>query len=394
MSVVAILGILFSVVVHAALPMDRMPSAGVYLNSEGSPLLPLLKNAKKSIDIEIYTMSDPTVRALIRQALARRVKVRIIKDPKPLGEKCDLFDETKYFTEGKKEGDAGAPDASDVDCADQQKLVGDVRKAGGRFEPFERSALCPKGDNCFQHGKIALVDGAAMVSTGNFDTTNLCIAENKPARCNRDFSAVFTDSSIYSTLQRLFEADLKGVSYDVSDLIPPGMDGVLTVSPKSMNPILDFIDSARESIQLQAQYLKVPEMNAALIAAANRGVKVSLTVASVCAFGRPRDSEAKTISAIYSAFDKAKISTRMFNASNQINGKPGYMHAKVMVVDGERAWIGSENGSTQSLTKNREYGVIFDEADWVKSMEKVIAADHQSPDSETWRESLDCAKDF
>ena len=83
----------------------------------------------------------------------------------------------------------------------------------------------------------------------------------------------------------------------------------------------------------------------------------------------------------------------MFNASNLINGKKGYLHAKTIIVDGQRAWVGSENGSTQSLTENREYGLIFDQPEWVNTVKRVADSDHKSPDAETWQQSLTCLKD-
>ncbi|MGK5085697.1 hypothetical protein WDW37_20605 [Bdellovibrionota bacterium FG-1] len=70
----AFLGILRSGWTYAAPPMNLPPAPGVYVNSLGSPLLPLLNNAKKSVDIEIYTMGDTTVLGFIRAALSRRVK--------------------------------------------------------------------------------------------------------------------------------------------------------------------------------------------------------------------------------------------------------------------------------------------------------------------------------
>src|SRR5208283_1682371 len=114
----------------------------------------------------------------------------------------------------------------------------------------------------------------------------------------------------------------------------------------------NFIDSANTSIDIETQYLKDPDLNEAIVRAAKKGVKVNVTVASVCAFGKPSTSEAAATQRIYSAFDEAGISTSMFNSSNKINGKKGYLHAKTMIVDGNRAWMGSENGSSESLTQN------------------------------------------
>ena len=210
MMFINLISILFSLTLATAaahLPSlataTRLPNSGAYLNSEGSPLFPLLENAKSSIDIEIYTMKSTTVRNLIRKALARSVQVRIIQEPDPVGEKCKVF------------GDATATSADlsaeAIDCADEQKLVNDVRKAGGAYVPFAKSTLCGQdAAHCLQHGKIAVIDGLAMVSTGNFDATNLCLAKENPAKCDRDFSLVLDDQQITNSLERIFEADLAG----------------------------------------------------------------------------------------------------------------------------------------------------------------------------------------
>jgi cardiolipin synthase len=42
-----------------------------------------------------------------------------------------------------------------------------------------------------------------------------------------------------------------------------------------------------------------------------------------------------------------------------------YIHAKMFLVDGQRAFVGSVNVSDNSLNNNRELGIIFDQADAV-----------------------------
>jgi cardiolipin synthase len=374
----------------AEVPFTAAPAEGAYVNEEGGPLLPLLAGAKSKIDIEIYTITDKTVRDLLRSALARGVKVRIVKEPNPFGVKCDVFGNSLSIES------SGTP-ATD-DCADQQKLVTDVRAAGGSYVPFDKKILCPngggeKGTGCFQHGKIALIDGRALLSTGNFDSTNLCIASEKPRSCDRDYSLVIDDRTVIDTLEKIFEADLVSARYDVKSLIPASLSDRLTVSPISLPPILAFIATARSTLEVETQYLKDPQLNAAIAAAAQRGVKVNVTVASACSFGHPSDSEAKEFTDVYSAFDSAGVSTSMFSSASKVNGHPGYVHAKVIVVDGKRAWVGSENGSTESLTQNREYGLIVDDSASVRTILTQASADHVSTGAETWQDSLNCVKD-
>ena len=311
------------------------------------------------------------------------MKIRIVKEPKPLGETCDTF----------------GTSSADADCADQQKLVKDVKDAGGSFVPYNKQALCPNGGgaggtSCYEHGKIAIAnDSIALMSTGNFDSTNLCQESGTEKTCNRDFSLIINDATIVKSLENIFTRDLAGQSYNVAQEIDPSLKDTLTVSPISLTPIVDFINTAKQSIEVEAQYLNEPDINAALIDRAKKGVKVSITTASVCAFGKPNPSETLKTTTSYQTFDAAGISSAMFNASNKVNGHNGYMHAKVIVVDGIRAWLGSENGSTTSLTQNREYGLIFDTPASVKKILTVAQADHTSPDSETWEQSLNCEKD-
>jgi phosphatidylserine/phosphatidylglycerophosphate/cardiolipin synthase-like enzyme len=369
---------------------DR-PADGLYLNSVGSPLFQLVQAAQQTIDIEIYTMADPEIRQYLRDAISRQVKVRILKDPNPLGETCDVF------------AAIGTPSstgaASSADCDDQRQFVLDVRAAGGTYNPFDKKTLCPngggeQGTSCFEHGKIAIADQqVVMVSTGNFDETNLCLASESETTCNRDYSYIDDDSTTVATIEAIFSADLADNAYDVRTLIPSSLANVLTVSPYSLQPLVDFVNSAQTSIDLETQYLKEPTINSALEAAAARGVHVNVTTASVCAFGRPSSYDTKTTTTIYSAFDQAGVSSVMFNSSNQINGKMGYLHAKVFVVDGNRAWVGSENSSTESLTENREYGLFFNTPADVNNALAQIQADHNSPDSESWQDALNCAKD-
>jgi phosphatidylserine/phosphatidylglycerophosphate/cardiolipin synthase-like enzyme len=56
-----------------------------------------------------------------------------------------------------------------------------------------------------------------------------------------------------------------------------------------------------------------------------------------------------------------------------------YVHAKAMVVDGRRAFVGSENLSTASLDHNREVGVIVADPDAVQTLESTFDGDWGYP---------------
>ena len=354
--------------------------SGFYSNADGSPLMELIRGAERTIDIEIYQMEDGDVRQAIRDALQKGVIVRIIHDPSPVGKVCDVF---------------GGRPATDPDCADQQALVGEVNQAQGSYVAFNRAELCGiPGQSCFEHGKMVIADGTtALISTGNFDSTNLCNLSRNPSRCDRDYTLITRDLAVVATLNSVFASDLAGVRYDVSALLTPEVNAKLTLSPFSLAPIVDFIKSAKTSILVETQYLKEPTINAALVEAARSGVAVSVDVSSACAFGVPKPNAAAQWTATYSEFESAGIQIQIFTRQIKIDGKDGYLHAKAIVVDGSSAWVGSVNGSTESVSKNREFGLFFSEPSQVDQLRSIMLSDQTNPSGESWQDSLTCAKD-
>jgi len=360
-----------------------------YENATDSPVIKFLQVAKTSIDIEIYEIQDTRVQSIILKAMDQGVKVRVIQESEAVGSNCPVFES------------ANSEDA--VECSGQKNFIQKVQSKGGTYVPFAYQQFCGGGQfRCLEHGKIILVDNKfSLISTGNFNATNLCDLPGSPSgslsTCNRDYSVVSTDPIVIATLSAVFNSDLKGKSYDLASLLRSQGAQKITISPLSLNPILQFIGSAKKSILIQNQYLKNADMNAALIAAAKRGVKVFVVVSSACAFGRPDPS--KDASAIdqwkntYTAFDNVGIKSRIFTKQIKVNGYPGYLHAKAIVVDGSRAWVGSVNGSTQALTENREYGIFISDTAQATKLVNFIVSDFNHPNSESWQESLVCKKD-
>jgi phosphatidylserine/phosphatidylglycerophosphate/cardiolipin synthase-like enzyme len=350
----------------------------LFQNPDGSPALGLIQGAQQSVDIEIYTMTDPKIHSALIEAMNRGVQVRIIQEPKPAGSSCAIFDQ-------------GATEESEA-CQSAKAFVQEVRSLGGVYVPFNKK-LCggTPGAVCFEHGKMLLADHkTALLSTGNFDPTNLCDISAGTKKCNRDYSFVTSDPQVVTTLATIFEQDLAAVPYDLSSLLKRSGAERLTVSPLSLAPLVSFIDSAQKNLQIDNQYLKQKDINLAIERAAKRGVHVELTVASACAFGRPRASEKRAFQNTYSEFESYGISARMFTRNNRIGGKAGYMHAKVIVVDGVKAWVGSVNGSDAATQRNREFGVFIDEPHTVQTLSDELYRDHHDSASETWQDSINC----
>lgn len=354
---------------------------GLQVNGEAPVLVTFLNEARKTIDIEIYEMGDLEVRAALREAIARNVRIRVIKEPKPLGSHCDEM--------------APPAERDNADCADKKLLVDRIRQAGGEFIPFVKSELCAEGaKNCFQHGKMVIVDRkAALLSSGNFNSSNLCTESADPKKCNRDYSYIIRRRRFVRALARVFEMDLLSTRFDVKKTLRPGPSKRITVSPLSLEPLVEFIQSAKHSVRIQNQYLKDPVLNQAIIEKAKSGVNVEISLASLCAFSKPKEYDRKKASELFGTFEDAGVKVRMFTTSIEVEGRPGYMHAKAIVVDGRRAWMGSVNGSTTSLTLNREYGFFFTDRKSVRKLVETMDEDFTDSGAETWQESLDCKKD-
>lgn len=371
---------------RAGAQTDPSRLEGFHDNAQDKTVFRVLEMAHESIDIEIYEMADQDVRRLIRQSLhhqPRPIRVRIIKEPNPVGEKCHYF---KDISED-----------DDDDCKDQKALVREVRaSAGGKFVPFKKAELCGGYGRCFEHGKLILIDGRhALLSTGNFNSTSLCNLSRDPGKCNRDFSYVISDPEEVGVLTEIFERDLSGAYYDLLPLLARSKR--LTVSPYSLDPLVRFIKQAKRSVRIENQYLQDPEINAALIEVSARKknpVKVYATVSSLCSFGPPR-ALSKDAKNMFKAFEDARISLHFFTAQMHVGGKPGYLHAKAIVIDDTHAWLGSVNGSVTATSANREFGIFFHNPPDVKKLVEILDKDYKDERSDqSLEETLGCTNDY
>ena len=362
--------------VSSAQSLDRF-----YDNVKGPPHLEMINNAKSSIDIEIYSMKDTQILKALRAAIARGVRVRIVQEPNPVSDPCDVFSRITPKDDSK--------------CNELKSFAAYVRAHKGVYVPFNKSNCGSQTGFCFQHGKVILTDGnLALISTGNFNPSNLCDLSENPTVCNRDYTVVTRDPGVVRSIGAVFEGDVQGREPDIQGILSSSDARRVTVSPYSLQPLVAFLDSAKETIQVQNQYLKNPDVNNALIRAAKRGVKVFVMVSSACAFGRPDQAAIDFWTQVYTAFDNAGIHSKTFNASIQVGGKPGYLHSKAILVDSRRAWVGSVNGSTTSLTSNREYGIFSDEPQVVHDLGAILYSDYVEKGAESWKESLKCKKDY
>lgn len=204
----------------------------------------------------------------------------------------------------------------------------------------------------YTHQKTVIADGKiAFVFSGNFDRRSF--------GSGRNFGAVLDDEDDLADLVELFDADWNAR--------PPNLSCTrLVVSPINARArILALVASATKSLDVEAMYVTDTPVLDAITNAKSRGVEVRVLLNDPShGFG---DS-----SLAVSRFTRAGIPVRRSGAL--------FVHAKLLVVDGVHAFVGSENFSDNSLDSNREAGLVVStpsadvarivstfEGDWTKS---------------------------
>ena len=198
----------------------------------------------------------------------------------------------------------------------------------------------------FMHAKVIVVDGKeAIVSTGNF-------AQKLLAR-ERNYVVRDTDPSDVDVLGKLFEADFSRSAPDLSCTR-------LLVSPvNAKDRLLAFIASATTSIEVESMQLADFSVRSALAERKAAGVEVRVLLAD------PSWITANSDAATFLTGKQIPVK-RLVNPN---------VHVKSIIVDGHKAYAGSINLSSTSMTKNREVGLIIQEPENVQTMLSTFETD-------------------
>jgi phosphatidylserine/phosphatidylglycerophosphate/cardiolipin synthase-like enzyme len=197
----------------------------------------------------------------------------------------------------------------------------------------------------FTHSKYFIVDDeVAVLSTGNYSKAFSIERE-------RNFVAIDRDPADLRDLIDLFEADWAGTT--------PVMDCTrLIISPiNARQRILELIESAQATLTIESMQFGDTEVREAVKARALAGVDVRVMIA-----------DASWIDA------NASAATFLKDLDVPVKWMP-HLHTKAIIADGARAYVGSENLSWTSLTKNREVGVIVVEPESIAPMADTFEAD-------------------
>lgn len=195
------------------------------------------------------------------------------------------------------------------------------------------------------HSKLMILDGTkAWVMTLNLTMSGVM--------SNREYALVDSDPGDVAEAEAIFAADVAATA-------KPKLTGNLVVSPvNARTSLTTLIDGAKRTLDVEMEEVYDATVVMHLESAAARGVTVRLI-----APGSPDTSTATVLTTL-----KGKgVQVRTL-------GSPD-VHAKIIVADGARMYVGSINLTKESLDYNREVGAITDLASAVSRGATRIAGD-------------------
>ncbi len=279
-----------------------------------------IKSATKSIWLEIYILSDRNVIRALEDAANNGLDVRVMLEPHPFG---------------------GGTSAS--------RTLDELKAASIK-------AQYSSPDFKLTHEKGMVIDNqTAYIMTSNFSRAALGGSSGSSGTRNREYGIIDTNSQDVQAVTAIFNADWNHTAAQFND-------SNLVVSPvNSRSAFTSLINSAQHTLLIEAEEMNDSAIEQALISAVKRGVQIEVILPS--ASSSASDSNRQGIAAI-------KQSNVTVREDPQL-----YMHAKIIVVDGAKAFVGSENISTQSLDQNRELGILVSDTAVLSKLQSTFQTD-------------------
>jgi cardiolipin synthase len=277
-------------------------------------ILNTISGAKKSVEVEVYELTDADIISALIAKSKEGVSVRVILNPKGAGKNAVA---------------TNAPAVAQLEAAGVPVEYSQTKVAGGTYDPTHFQ---------FDHAKIVVADAGdpaqvALITTINFSPGYVGVVVNGSVSLN--FGVVDTDAGDITYLAKMFDCD-----WTKTQVSPP--DGTdLVISPiNARATLLAEINGAKKTIHLFNQELGDKQIIQALVDALGRKVEVK----GLVSFNLTYAANVKPILA----------------AGGQILALPAaplYEHAKAAVFDGDLVYVGSVNYTKTSMDKNREVGI-------------------------------------
>ena len=278
-----------------------------------------IRSAQKSVWLEIYLLTDRSVIRALEEDANHGIDVRVMLEPHPFG--------------------GGSP----------TRTIDQLKAAGVKAQ--QTSPSFP-----LTHEKGMIIDGnTAFIMTSNFTRSALGGSSGSSGFRNREYDIVDTNAHDVHAVIGIFNADWNRTTAQFND---PN----LVVSPvNSRSDFTSLISSAHHTLLIEAEEMQDSNIEQAIASTAQRGVHVQVILPAPS--GSSSDSNSSGIDVIKQAGVQVREDSRL------------YMHAKIIVVDGQKAFVGSENISTQSLDANRELGIIVSDQGVLNTLQQTFQQD-------------------
>ena len=187
------------------------------------------------------------------------------------------------------------------------------------------------------HYKIMTIDNqVSLILTFNPNQKNLHYA--------RDFGLLIRDEEIATELSRLFDADWSGEAFKPKEL-------PLLISPNnSRQKMMELLGSAEKTIRILDAKVEDQQAIGLLLRKASLGCSIKII------------SEDTSYDEVVPNYHVRKLARYK-------------LHAKCVVVDGSRFFIGSQNIRPVSLDRRREVGMVVDDDAMARKIERVFDED-------------------
>ena len=285
-----------------------------------APVVELIDGAQKSLRVKQFTLTDSTLMSALIHAHQRHVDVRIMLNPH----------------------------RSSGDRANDESFKA-LHQAGLKIE-WSNPAFAVTHEK-----SMTIDDTVTLISTFNFAT--------KYFTETRDYGIVTAEPTQVAEVIAGFEADWHRKPFQ-----PKQDSGLLWSSNNSRQIMAWFIDTAKKDLIVQHPKFVDATIVERIAAARKRGVKVRL----LCG-GKHGISDWDILDTFASLrlLEGFGIKVR--------RQKHLKLHAKLLIVDGERAQVGSMNIDRSAFDLRRELGIVVGDAPIIKGLGKVFEHDwHES----------------
>ena len=223
----------------------------------------------------------------------------------------------------------------------------------------------------YHHAKFMLVDGnTAYIMTTNFTEAALGGADGT---ANREYIICNTNPQDIQILQAIFVADQQG-----NPLPSQALSNLVVTDINAHAMLRALLDSAQQNIYIQVESFADPNTGsrqaqsysiegALLNAVQSRGVQdIKIMLPPLPG----ANTTMLTVDNNVAIKDLSVAPSIAITTNAQY-----YMHAKLILIDQHLAFVGSQNLTRESLSYNREVGIIIKNVDIVKALSTTFMYD-------------------